>query len=163
MAIPKGTGPSKGAVSYTIGKAISLNDDSGQAFPTKALYDTILNYVIQKAEDYNEALLSGLEIRVYMSGMRDKAVLQSPAKKSSDEQIETQICQLMNAAAGEPQQAKEMDSSKRRYPKHIPPLRATSQKRRPFLVADLETVITDDIHVPYAAGFLVVQPGGEAL
>lgn len=34
----------------------------------------------------------------------------------------------------------------------------TSTKRRPFLVADLETVLLDDTHVPYAVGFMVVDP-----
>jgi hypothetical protein len=33
------------------------------------------------------------------------------------------------------------------------------KNNKPFIVADLETVLIDDVHVPYAAGFLVVNPG----
>lgn len=32
---------------------------------------------------------------------------------------------------------------------------------RPFIVADTETVLINDIHVPYAAGYLVVYPGDD--
>lgn len=50
-------------------------------------------------------------------------------------------------------------ASKRRYPNYIPGRKPSSKEMRPFIVADTETVLKDDIHVPYAAGFLVVKPG----
>lgn len=148
---------STGEVSYTIGKAISLNDDSGNAFPNKGVYAMILLYCKQKAEEYKEALLSGVFIRVYLVGMKKKEI-QLPL--SSDE-MNDQIWQLINAGigVGEPQEAKAMDTGrKRRYPDHIPSLKPTSKERRPFIVADTETVLINDVHVPYAAGFLVVNP-----
>jgi hypothetical protein len=32
---------------------------------------------------------------------------------------------------------------------------------KPFIVADTETVLIDDIHVPYAVGYLIVYPGDD--
>lgn len=47
---------------------------------------------------------------------------------------------------------------KRPYPDHVPELKASSKSKRSFIVADTETVIINDVHKPYAAGFLVVNP-----
>jgi len=59
---------------------------------------------------------------------------------------------------GEPQEVKTM-GRKSRYPNHVPALKPRSKERKPFIVADTETVIVNDVHVPYASGFLVVKPG----
>ena len=53
-------------VSFTVGTAISLKDSSGNAVPNKDVYSHILNIVAQKAEEYDEEVLSGLFIRLYM-------------------------------------------------------------------------------------------------
>jgi hypothetical protein len=42
---------------------------------------------------------------------------------------------------------------------HICLPRSESKGRHSFIVADTETVLVNDVHVPYAAGFLVVKPG----
>lgn len=144
-----------GDVSYTIGKAISLNDSSGNAVPNMDVYANIFQLLIQKAEDYDKAVLSGVFIRVYLAGMQEKEL-----PLSSDE-MDALIWQLMNAGiggGGSPQEVKAM-GRKSRYPDHIPALKPKSKERRPFIVADTETLIMKDVHVPYAAGFLVVMPG----
>jgi len=46
-----------------------------------------------------------------------------------------------------------------RHPTHIPSLNPKRRERRAFIVADIETVLENDVQVPYAAGFLVVNPG----
>lgn len=48
-----------------------------------------------------------------------------------------------------------------RIPKYITTLKSRSKICRPFIVADLETLIISDVHVPYAAGYLVVKPGDD--
>lgn len=48
---------------------------------------------------------------------------------------------------------------KSHYPNHVHALEPTSKERRPFIVANTETVIINNVHVPYTAGFLVVKPG----
>lgn len=116
----------------------------------------IRKYVAQKAEDYDKAVLLGVFIRVYLAGS-----IQVKELPLSSDEIDTQIWQLMNAGigGGEPQEAKAMGSRKRRYPDHVPSLKPTSKERQPFIVADTETVLINNVHVPYAAGFLVVKPG----
>ncbi|OIT22082.1 PREDICTED: uncharacterized protein LOC109218069 [Nicotiana attenuata] len=49
---------------------------------------------------------------------------------------------------------------KSRRPDHILALKAIKKiKRSPFIVADIEAALHDDVHVPCAVGFLVVKPG----
>lgn len=74
--------------------------------------------------------------------------------------IGANIWELMNAGigGGEPQEVKAI-GGKSRYPDYIPALKPTTKERRSFIVADTETVLINNIHVPYAAGFLVVKPG----
>jgi len=45
------------------------------------------------------------------------------------------------------------------YPDYITALKPKTKRCKPFIVADTETVMVNNNHVPYAAGFLVVQPG----
>ena len=73
---------------------------------------------------------------------------------SSDE-MDTKMWAFLNGSIGEPQEATMV--RKRRYPDHIPALKPTSKERMP----DTETVQIHDVHVPYAAGFLVVKPGDD--
>lgn len=93
---------------------------------------------------------------MYLAGMREKEL--APC---TDEEIDRQIFELMQSVigAGEPPEAKVMKRGKRRYPDHVTALKPTSKERRPFLVADTETVLINNVHVPYAAGFLAVKPG----
>nr|QLA48214.1 hypothetical protein [Medinilla magnifica] len=57
-----------------------------------------------------------------------------------------------------------------RFSDHIPALKKRTKNIRPIIVADMETVLinetineshVNEIHVPYAAGFLVVNPGDD--
>jgi hypothetical protein len=50
----------------------------------------------------------------------------------------------------------------KRIPSHITSLKGiTYHQKRPFIVADLETVVVDTVHIAYAAGYLVVNPGDD--
>jgi hypothetical protein len=40
-------------------------------------------------------------------------------------------------------------------------IKKSSTEMRPFLVADTETIVIDDVHYPYAAGLLKVMPGDD--
>lgn len=143
-----------GHVSFIIGKAISLNYSCGNAIPNMDVYAKILQLCIQIAERYENDPILGVFIRVYHAGMQENKL------PLSNDEINTQIWQLMNSGigGGEPQEVKAM-GRKRGYPNHIPALKPTSKERLPFIVADMETVFINDVHVPYAAGFLVVNPG----
>ncbi|KAF5947456.1 hypothetical protein HYC85_013413 [Camellia sinensis] len=65
---------------------------------------------------------------------------------------------LLAIVGCEPQEVKDMDRKKGNYPDCIPSFKPRSKERRPFIV---ETVLINDVHVPYAAGFLVVKPGDD--
>ena len=149
-----------GEVTYTIGKAVPLN---GNAAPNLEVCAQILKLLIKKAEDYDKALLSGVFIRVYLRGMQGTKKV--PLSKDEMNAI---ILQLMNADIENANiENADIDGSpevqamgkKSRYPNHIPALKPTTKVRRPFIVADTETVLINNVHVPYAAGFIALRPG----
>ncbi|XP_028052255.1 uncharacterized protein LOC114256773 [Camellia sinensis] len=144
-------------VSFTIGSAISLNDSSGNGVPNMDVYNKINQLIIKKAEDYDQELLSGIFIRLYMVGMQEKLL------SISESEIDAQPWKLIhsNTVGGEPQEVKDMDRKKRKYTNHIPALKPSDKKRLPFIVADMETTLKENVHVPYAAGFLVVKLGDD--
>ncbi|VDO13682.1 unnamed protein product, partial [Brugia timori] len=148
MKIPNGDD-----VSYTVGSAISLNDSHGRPIPNTGVYAQIELLARQKAEDYDKEVLSGLFLRVYYEGRLEK---EPPL---SDEEITSKLMELIHSGGvggGEPQEVKDMSVKEHRYPGHIPALKPTSKERQPFIVADTETVLVQNVHVPYAVGFLVV-------
>lgn len=149
MKIPTGD-----VVTYTLGRAISLFDSGGNAVPNMDLYAKIYQLIMKKAEHYEKAVLSGVSIRMYLVGMQEK---ESPL---GWDEIDTVIFELITSGifSGEPPEVKSW-GRKRGYPNYIPALKPTSKERQPFIVADTETLMRNDVHVPYAAGFLVVKPG----
>lgn len=80
----------------------------------------------------------------------------------SDEKIASMLWECINCKVVlEPREARTMGHRKHRYPKHLTALKPKKSKRKTFIVADTETVIHNNVHVPYAAGFLVVRPGDD--
>ena len=51
--------------------------------------------------------------------------------------------------SGEPPEAKVMKGGKRPYPDHVTALKPTSKERRPFIVADMETVLIKNSFGPF--------------
>ncbi|GJT97805.1 DNA polymerase-like protein [Tanacetum coccineum] len=45
------------------------------------------------------------------------------------------------------------------YPEYITAIKKGSTELKPFIVSDLETIIVNNIHKPYAAGLMMVHPG----
>ncbi|KAK6923558.1 DNA-directed DNA polymerase, family B, mitochondria/virus [Dillenia turbinata] len=61
-----------------------------------------------------------------------------------------------------PRRTRKIMNKKRSYPStHITRVKQSSSVIRPFLVADTETILVDDVHYPYAAGLLKVMPGDD--
>ena len=82
---------------------------------------------------------------------------------SSDE-IASIIWNLIEAgiARGEPREVRARAPGRyRKHPECITALKQKKQKCFPFIVADIETVILNNVLVPYAAGLLVVNPGDD--
>ncbi|KAL0307813.1 UNVERIFIED_CONTAM: DNA polymerase [Sesamum angustifolium] len=72
-----------------------------------------------------------------------------------------ELSSIMNPELREikPIPTKEIRYHKSSYPTHITALKPCHTKLKPFIVADIETLLIDDVHKPYAAGLLVVYPG----
>ncbi|XP_054789359.1 DNA polymerase-like [Prosopis cineraria] len=141
-----------GEVSFTISNAIPFRED-GQDLPYP--YTLIDQLVRQKAEDYDGAEISSIYIRIYLSELKSSAM-----PYISDDDIASKIWESFNnKETFKPREARKIGHSKRCYPKHITALKASSSQRQPFIVADIETLLINDVHVPYAVGFMVVRPG----
>jgi len=55
---------------------------------------------------------------------------------------------------------KSIRSTSREYSKYITvPRKSGNKDLKPFLVADIETIMIENLHVPYAVGVMVVNPG----
>lgn len=135
----------RGEVSYTIGRAISLEDSVGNVVPNMDVYAMIDKVIRSQAEDYEKAVISGVFIRVYLAGRHESLERELALPLSSDE-ISSQIWQLITAGigGGERREVKAI-GGKRRYPDHVPALKPKSKERRPFIVADTETILQNNI------------------
>ncbi|KAL6513103.1 hypothetical protein OROMI_034574 [Orobanche minor] len=61
--------------------------------------------------------------------------------------------------SGELPEAKFLLYKQSRISGKINSIKSKKTECRPFIVADIETILMNNVHVPYAAGFLVVNPG----
>lgn len=147
-----------GDLSFIVTKrAILLTDSQGNTFPNMDVFTKIMMVVMQAAEDYEKEVLSGIFLRIYYtSGIPNKGLI------ISEDEINSQLRELMTfgEVGGEPEAVKPM-VRKRHYPNYVTALPARRKDMKPFIVADTETVLLNDIHVPYAAGFLIVYPGDD--
>lgn len=139
----------------TIGSAIPFREDGKDlAYP----YTLIKQFVMKKADEYDDEKITRVYIRIYLSGLKSSA-----APYISDLEISNRIREFIlkfnENEAVVPRDARKIGDSKRDYTKHMTALKVGSRERQPFIVADIETLLIDDVHVPYAVGFLVVRPG----
>lgn len=148
-----------GEVPFTICKGIPFREDGQDLSYPYALIDQLVR---QKAEDYESTELSSIYIRIYLSEVKSSAM-----PYISDDEIASKIWECINKKeVVAPREARKIGHSKRSYPSYLTALKASSSKRQPFIVADIETVmetvlekdVEKDVHVPYAVGFLVVRP-----
>lgn len=158
IIIPKGIE----RVSFTVDRCISLLNDSGFVVPNRSVYSMILEYLTKKGEEYKDSKITAIKIRVYMKGLEDKELsfLTDDDINPDYDDVVSQIIELLNEVGGEPPEPpKTAVSRKRPYSKYITELKPRGKIRHPFIVADMETVLIKDVHVPYAAGFLALNPG----
>ncbi|KAF6166925.1 hypothetical protein GIB67_020154 [Kingdonia uniflora] len=148
-----------GDVPYIIGSTTSLNGNSiGNAHPNMTIYDQILNFLKVKAVNYDGLFLSAVFIRMYSINMVVKELV-----LSSDE-IDSQIWDLLSSglSGGIPQEVLTIARGRKRsYKTYITAIKPLIKGIKSFIVADLETILVNSIHKPYAAGCLVVEQGIE--
>ncbi|KAF6154089.1 hypothetical protein GIB67_035635 [Kingdonia uniflora] len=151
MKVPSGDVP------YIIGFAIRLNDNSiGNAHPNMTIYEQILNFLKVKEENYDGLFLSAVFIRMYSIDMvvRELAL--------SLDEIDSQIWDLLSSglSGGIHQEFLTIARGRKRsYKTYITATKSSIKDKKSFIVANLETILVNYIHKPYAAGYLVEQQG----
>lgn len=144
--------------SFSIGPAIALTSLDCQLIPMAEVYTRIYNEIMKAAENYEGYCIVRVTIRVYVESKNmDRP---SPSSEERDSTLSSIIQgELTEIEPITP--ARKMRYRKRNYPTHITKVIPRSTERKPFLVADTETILIDDVHKPYAAGLLMVRPGEE--
>ncbi|KAG5541134.1 hypothetical protein RHGRI_021118 [Rhododendron griersonianum] len=156
-----------GEVSFTIGTAIHLNrsDSSGNALPNKEVFNQIWELIVKEGEIYRDNEILGVFLRVYI----EKRIKKNKNKRISAYEVDSYINKLVllensmkdiGKTSGKVSMLRQRDSKSL----YITALKPHTTELKPFIVADLETVLVesqndDDYHVPYAAGLLPVHPG----
>lgn len=149
--------PSSSELSFTLGKAIPLCDHVGNRLPKRLIYDKIEQLVKLYGEQYQNAQIQGVFIRIYYEKESQKSI-DFPNEISDD--ILTNIRNVMQSDIGsfELPDVKSLKSNDR-IPTQIKAIKGERTKCRPFIVADLETIIVNTVHTPYAVGYCEVNPG----
>ncbi|XP_042453061.1 DNA polymerase-like [Zingiber officinale] len=147
-------------VSFSLGKAIPLYDNT--SFITKrSVYEKVSQLVRDYAERYQSAVIKRVFIRVYYKHKETLPEFVLPGKKSSLDMI-TDIMNVMSHGIGSDElpEVQSFLRKKSRVPKVITSLKRKRVKcnPRPFIVADIETVLVNNVHTPYAVGYLEVYP-----
>lgn len=142
-------------ISFTLGAAIPLTYQDGELIPKSEVIAHIARCIMKYREIYDGDCLVRLMIRVYMDCKKmDRPALSSEERDSS-------LSSIIQAGLSEiePITAREIRNRKRSHPTHITALKPCRTELKPFLVADTETLLIDNVHKPYAAGLLMVRPG----
>lgn len=144
--------PSFGSIPYSINDSIIFRAE-GKDLPVYALIDQRVRI---KAEEYNDTQISHIFLRIYLKDMKASAI-----PNISLDEIVYKLSEWINYKGSEVprEDVRTLVDSKGLYPKSLTSLKPSSKERKPFIVADTETVLINDVHVPYAVGFLEVRPG----
>lgn len=142
-------------ITFTPGPAIPLTDLDCKLLPESEVYARIYKSIKECSDIYDGDYVVRLPIRVYLDGKKkDRPPI-------SEEDRHNSLSSIIQAGLTEvePITAREIRNSKRSYPTHITALNPRCTELKPFIVADTETILVDDVHTPYAAGLLMVRPG----
>lgn len=151
-------------ISFTLDKAIPLCDHLGNRLPKRVIYDKIENVLKLYAELYQDAEIKGVFIRIYYDKDSVKSELLNFPEISDDILINIRNVMESDIGSIEIPDVKSLSkmNKEKRIPTQIKAIKKGKVKKcRPFIVADLETIIVNSAHVPYAVGYCVVHPGDD--
>ncbi|KAK7326258.1 hypothetical protein VNO80_33073 [Phaseolus coccineus] len=140
-------------LSFTRGSAIPLTYQDCTFIPINEIYSRIKDIFERNAEIYDGDVVIQLMIRVYMDGTKkDRPTFSFEDRYSFLSSVST-------VELSEMEPAREIINRKKRtYSSHITKINASSKRLQPFLVGDLETIMINNVHKPYAAGLMLVSP-----
>lgn len=142
-------------ITFTIGPAIPLTHLDCKLIPMSEVFAHISKLIIKYAEIYDGDYVIRLMIRVYIDGKKKEM------PPPSAEERHGLLSSIIQAGFSEiePITAREIRNRKSSHQSHITALKPCRTELKPFIVADTETILIDDVHKPYAAGLMMVRPG----
>lgn len=124
------------------------------------VYDLIEENVRWNGEKYEDAHIKGVFLNIYYevtNWQADFPII--PAVTLIARILDVLQSELVSGSI--PKEVQSLMHKPSRVPSTITSIKSNATKCRAFIVADIETVMVDNIHVPYAAGFLVVNPADD--
>ena len=155
--------PSYCDVTLTLGKSIPLYDTLGNKISKKLVYDQIETLVRLNGEKYSDCEVKGVFINIYYEYKETLKPVNFPQIASDNIiGIINNVVHNAEIVDGHLPNAKSLLYKKSRIKTNISAVKGKKIRVcSSFIVADLETVLEDDVQIPYAAGFLVVNPGDD--
>lgn len=147
-------------VQFTLGEAIPFCDPQGNRVHKKLLYERITQLVKKHGEEYKSAVINGVFIRVFYK--YSSKLLESPLEFPPVPNLFQVIYDYLNSCvdgSSYPNEVLSLKFKQARIPNQVSSIRRSGAKAHSFIVADLETILVDNVHKPYAGGFLLVTPG----
>lgn len=161
--------PYSSKISFILGSSLDLRNSNGEMKPSVGLYTALVNLMLIQAEKYESSYIYDIHIRVYYDSHKNEVShidTSGPSLLEVDELLLTTFqSKDFISMEGTPPQV-ESFRKKREIQKYITKAEIRKGERKAFIVADLETIMHDNdegvsIHVPYAAGFLVIEPDAD--
>lgn len=145
-------------ITFTIGNAIPLTFEDGNLLPKSEIYAYLVQSISKYIDLYEGDSVHKLTIRVYTEAKKREIRILSQDERKTEllEFLET----FESIKSIDPISTKKIRHRNKKYPTYIPSRQSKSKNRKPILVADTETIPVDKdkVHVPYAAGVMVVFP-----
>lgn len=151
----------------TLGYGIPLTEDGGLPIAQEWVYEDIYIQISRILAKYHGHEVIEVGIRAYMGKATANRLKYSPASVEDRERELESVLQARqkNLDGGYIHEVKapRPKVSQGVYTNYIKAIRHRDKKRKPFLVGDIETLPLQTyegvIHIPYAVGLLMVQPG----
>lgn len=142
-------------ISFSLEGAIPLTTLDGILLPKNEVYARLYEYIKRKCELYE----ADFPIQIIIKGYSVDPMVK-PRYNLSIEKRSKRILEILALGLCEfdPIKAKEIRHTNKVY-SHITTSKEKLKSTNPFIVADLETILIEKIHTPYAAGLMVVRPG----
>lgn len=142
--------PTSYDISYTLGKAIPLCCLSGNRLKKEKIYDRISQLVRLYGDRYQDAVVKGVFINIYYESKESLKSLDFPNIPEKD--IIGKIIKDSDIISSYLPEVKSLMYKHSRIPSKINAIKGNNMKEcRPFIVADIERVMVNNVHFPYAA------------
>nr|GEY68820.1 DNA polymerase, mitochondrial [Tanacetum cinerariifolium] len=143
-------------IQFSLKHAVPLTNDEGVLLSKSEVFSRLFAVIKITCELYE----GDIPLEILVKGYCTKEFCKTARYKLSIEKRSKILQETIDKGLFEfaPIKAKEIRHKKKIY-SHITTLKEVCKETKPFIVADLVTILVKDIHKPYAAGLMVVRPG----